>query len=619
MGFIVRAMLRVTAVAAMACALLAAPSLAEGSDGGLGSAFESGSFAAPGSGRSASGATTLSDGGLGSMQITTQDAAGGPELGPDTLLSLEAADISALDVIRTLAEMVRLEAIVGEGCDSKLAFVSVRNRTARDIIEMVASQANPPLRVRMADGAIYVQPASKSDGVATSAPDPGKIAGFELVPLAPRGGGTTSASEPPELITRTYECQYIQPSQVTDMFGGVSLPPMMEYYKELYGPQGVRHIGRAGKRTPGGRYATPAMFDNAFYMAGLDGTGGFGQIGGGIGGGIMRGGGGGYGGGLGGGYGGGLGGGFGGRGGGFGGRGGGLGGLGGGMGGYGGGFFNIDGIDSVTGVNELNTIIIRGTPDAIDQTIEILRSIDRPAKQVVIEVQIVDVTYSGEDNIGVNWALTGPNLTMTAQYGGDSAGNLNIAYVNNDVRVIVAALVSDNRGDVVSSPRILAMNNTPAEISVTETIPTFLPRRTSDIGGNIVVTWEEGEEIEAGTYLSVTPRINADNSVTMYLYPEFTEPGARIVVGSGDTQFEQYRTLERYFSTIVRVRDGQTVVLGGLTRRRNDDNRFKVPGLHKIPILGGLFKGRSRRSEDSELLWFVTPRVVHELDSPLEL
>jgi type II secretory pathway component GspD/PulD (secretin) len=163
------------------------------------------------------------------------------------------------------------------------------------------------------------------------------------------------------------------------------------------------------------------------------------------------------------------------------------------------------------------------------------------------------------------------------------------------------------------------MNNTYAYIELTETIPTFVPTRDTDIGGNIIITWEEGDEVETGTYLSVMPRINADNSVTMYLTPEFSELGRRVTAGSGDFETVTYGTVERMFETIVRVKDGQTVVLGGMSRRRLDDQEFKVPGLGDIPILGDLFKGHAKSTQDSELLWFVTPRVVRDFDEPLDL
>jgi type II secretory pathway component GspD/PulD (secretin) len=125
--------------------------------------------------------------------------------------------------------------------------------------------------------------------------------------------------------------------------------------------------------------------------------------------------------------------------------------------------------------------------------------------------------------------------------------------------------------------------------------------------------------VDFGTSLWVRPRINADNSVTLYLSPQFQELGQRVTPGSGDFAFTAYGTVNRSFSTMLRVRDGQTIVLGGLTRRREDNQTFKVPGLGDIPIIGGLFQGHARRTENSELLWFVTPRVVHDFEQPLEL
>jgi type II secretory pathway component GspD/PulD (secretin) len=386
------------------------------------------------------------------------------------------------------------------------------------------------------------------------------------------------------------------------------------------------HVGSRGPRHGQRPYAAPTSRNTGYddgFRYNMASNGGYGDSfeqfgGGGYGGGGF--GGGGYGGRGGGGFGGG---GYGGRGGGGFGGGGGYGGGGfGGGGGYGGGGFYLirpPGLVGVIGVAELNALILRGTAEAIDQMVEVLREIDKPAKQVVIEVQVVDVTFTGDDNVGANWAISGPNFSMSANYGGDVGGNLAIGFVDNDFRLLFQSLFTDQRGEVVSSPHILAMNNTLAYIEVNETIPTFTPTRDTDIGGNIIITWEQDDEVSTGTSLSVMPRINADNSVTMYLEPYFSELGRRVTAGSGDFETVDFGTIDRSFGTMVRVKDGQTVVLGGLTRRRFDDQEFRVPALGEIPILGDLFKGHAKRTEDSELLWFVTPRVVRDFDEPLDL
>ncbi len=556
--------------------------------------------------------------GEGSVQVSTLDAVRPEEWERDTLLTLEADDVSTIDLIRYLAGMVHIDVIVTEGCEGVIPHIKVHDRTASEIIAMAASASRPALSIREQEGVLTVSASSQASGEVGAAPPEGRE--WELTPMvggeSPSGSGskTGEAISPEDVETRTYELQFIDPAAAAEMLGGVAL----RVQASVLSPRAQQ---KSNTNANTGRYGSESFFGggagvSTYSMAGL---GEFGQIGGYGGGGGYggRGGGGGYGGrgGGGGGYGGRGGGGYGG--GGYG--GGGYGGGGYGGGGYGGTFFRPEGLIDVMGVVELNTLILRGTPEGIDQTIEVLRSIDRPAKQVLLEVQVVNVARSEDDNVGVNWALSGPNMTMTAQYGGDAVGNLNIGYVNGDARVLISALTTDNRGDIISSPRIVAMNNTPAYLYVGEIIPTFIPRRDTDIGGNIIVTWEEGDEIETGAELNVTPRINGDNSVTLYLAPTFTELGQRVVAGTGATETVSYRTLEREFETIVRVRDGQTVVIGGFTSHRVDDNRYKVPGLSEIPILGALFRGRSKTVTDSDLLWFFTPRIVHDYEEPPDL
>ncbi|MBP7561051.1 MAG: hypothetical protein KBA64_11270 [Armatimonadetes bacterium] len=610
-------------VCAVAISALAGAVWAQGTD--LEGALEASRIAPPIEGEGAE-VPAVDSAMSGSLQILSREAASSPAIGPEDPLDVEAMDISSVEVIRNLAEMTGLDVIVGDNCEGHLGYIQVRGRSARDIIQMVAAQSEPPLTVKDDDGVLMVQPGGSRSVSGPDSPELRAVPDFTTVsPLTGSNtGGSSSVGLGPddEIIIRTYECKFIQPSQVADMCGGITLRPTMDYYRELAGPNGLPHkdIRRAlhGKapypqspRVPTVSTDRNRFFDDSFYsMASAGGYGdSFEQYGGYGGGGYGGGGRGGYGGG---GYGGGYGGG--GYGGGYGG-----GGYGGGYGGGGGYMLRPQGLVGVIGVAELNALILRGTPEAIDDMIEVLREIDKPAKQVVIEVQVVDVTFTGEDNVGANWAIGGPNFSMSAQYGGDVGGNLAIGFVDGDFRLLFQALFTDQRGEIVSSPHILAMNNTYAYIELTETIPTFVPTRDTDIGGNIIITWEEGDEVETGTYLSVMPRINADNSVTMYLTPEFSELGRRVTAGSGDFETVTYGTVERMFETIVRVKDGQTVVLGGMSRRRLDDQEFKVPGLGDIPILGDLFKGHAKSTQDSELLWFVTPRVVRDFDEPLDL
>ncbi len=550
------------------------------------------------------------------LQVWTGGGTDLQQWDPDTLLSIDAESMQAVELINYLAKMAGLDIVVSPGCEStRVDTVTLRDRTAREIITAVAAYAQPPLSVTENDkGMLVIQPMGTATGPSPlGGPPKYDLATMDKPLTAP--GASAEASKPAEFETRTYQLQYLNVEPVAKMLGGQAYRLQSDFTSAIR--QTGDYLAARGFRNAVAKAATNRIMRESaeqtpvFSMAGLD-SASFGQRGGNMGGGNMggRGGGGNWGGGNQGGRGGG----------GLGGGGLGGGGLGGGLGGGMGGnsFFGLDQLAAL-GVVEQNTLILYGPPEEVARAIEVLRSIDKPAKQVLIEVQVVDVNLDRSKNLGVNWALTGPNMTMTAQYGGDSAGNLNIAFVNGDARVLISALTTDSRGDLISSPRIQAMNNTNAYIFVGEVIPTFIPQRSTDIGGNIIVTWEPGDDIETGVELSVTPQINADNSVTMLLEPSFEEVGAAVVAGSGDTATTTYRELQREFSTILRVRDGQTIVLGGLTRRRNDDNRYRVPGLADIPIIGALFRGRSQTISESELLWFVTPRVIHDFDEAPDL
>jgi type IV pilus assembly protein PilQ len=280
-----------------------------------------------------------------------------------------------------------------------------------------------------------------------------------------------------------------------------------------------------------------------------------------------------------------------------------------------------------------NTVIITDLPDRLARASELLQTLDRPEPQVEIEARIVQTTREFARTIGVQWGFNGrasqalgntlpmsfPNqASIGGRTGGmqgegsDAAGsavNLGVAgassalglalgSVNGAVNLDVAlsALERQGQGRLLSTPRVSTQNNVEAEITQGVQIP------IQTVANNTVtVTFKD-----AALTLRVTPQITAADTVIMRIAVENAAPDFSRAVGESrippiDTQ----RAL-----TQVLVSNGDTTVIGGIYVSREQAAEDRTPALHRIPLLGWLFKRESVTDESRELLIFITPRIV---------
>jgi general secretion pathway protein D len=228
--------------------------------------------------------------------------------------------------------------------------------------------------------------------------------------------------------------------------------------------------------------------------------------------------------------------------------------------------------------------------------------------QVLIEVLIVEARHDRSFDLGADLTLAttsiGDGATIDGSTQGGGLGDLAVRVMGLAHGKLDALLrLAQSKGDVeiVSRPILLASNNTEARflvgsqrpfVQVSRSLPTDAPSRDQ------VVQYRD-----VGTKLTVRPTINQDGYVSLLLEQE-------INAATSETQFDAPIISTREASTQVLVRDGQTIVLGGLRDRQRDRSRSGVPLLSGIPIIGGLFGSSSSRSSSTELFLFVTPRII---------
>ncbi|HEX6164426.1 MAG TPA: type IV pilus secretin PilQ, partial [Vicinamibacterales bacterium] len=265
-----------------------------------------------------------------------------------------------------------------------------------------------------------------------------------------------------------------------------------------------------------------------------------------------------------------------------------------------------------------NTLIIRDLAERIQSAADLVRTLDRPQPQVEIEARIVQLNRNSARELGISWGFNGnidpqfgtstglafpSSAGLTAATGGvnpaaNSAIGLALGSINGalNLDVNLRALESDGKGRILATPRVATQNNVEAEITQGSQIP------IQTVSNNTVtVTFKD-----AALTLRVTPQITAANTVIMRIFvekaaPNYTQTTASQPVPSIDTQ--------RAVTTVL-MGDGETTVIGGIYTREESEAFTRTPLLHRVPLLGWLFKTDRRLDDSDELLIFITPRIA---------
>lgn len=259
-----------------------------------------------------------------------------------------------------------------------------------------------------------------------------------------------------------------------------------------------------------------------------------------------------------------------------------------------------------------NALLISAPASRWVQIQRILAEIDRTPDQILIEATILEVTLGNEFRLGVDWSVMnedGLTVTSSGATSGAVAGRfpgLAITYLGGDVRAAINALGSRTDVEVISAPKIMALDNRTASLQVGDQVPivTQAARGTDNPGAPLVVTTEYRN---TGVLLDVTPRINGENRVLLEISQEVSSV-ARTTTSGIDSPTIQQRRLE---STLI-LEDGGTVALGGLISSTRSNGRSGVPLLSEIPGVGSLFRSDTRDHRRTELIVLLTVRIIRD-------
>jgi|TARA_B110000444_G_scaffold140101_1_gene131532 type IV pilus assembly protein PilQ len=282
-----------------------------------------------------------------------------------------------------------------------------------------------------------------------------------------------------------------------------------------------------------------------------------------------------------------------------------------------------------------NKLLVHASPKKISEIIQVVEQVDVPAIQIMLETRLIEVAADIEDNVGLDWSKLSSYTTILAENGvpitdgggsiipdDQTIGSLPATMPFNRLselskkdktgilpkyfsRQLTAfdltldMLLRNNKAEVLADSRLTTINGREASIKLVDIVPYILS--SGGVGGQVQVQKEE-----VGIKLNIAPTVNTDGYITVKVEPEvstifeFIGPDANIP-----------RVKSRTSSTTIRVRDGESIVIGGLLSNDKKQTTYKLPFFHKIPWLGEkLFTSRSIIERKTDLIIQITPKIV---------
>jgi general secretion pathway protein D len=269
-----------------------------------------------------------------------------------------------------------------------------------------------------------------------------------------------------------------------------------------------------------------------------------------------------------------------------------------------------------------NTLLIQSTQQEYEQIYRLLSRLDIPPRQVLIEARIYEVSLTGAFASGVQAFLQRRANNTNRQLVGQSTGagiNLTAGLLVGQSRELLAFLSmqeDERRARVINSPQIIATDNIPASINVGTQVPTLTSQAVSpgvQTGGTSLFTNQVSAR-NAGVNFDITARVLPSGIVTLEINQEVSAP----IPPAASAAIQSPSFSQRNVRTQVTVQDGDTIAIGGIMTESDTFSTSGIPGLHKLPIVGNVFGSRSRSKERTELVVFITPRVIYDIPEVVE-
>jgi general secretion pathway protein D len=262
-----------------------------------------------------------------------------------------------------------------------------------------------------------------------------------------------------------------------------------------------------------------------------------------------------------------------------------------------------------------NALIIQAEAQQYQAILKVLKDLDVPPRQILLEAKIYSIDLTGSFSSGVAASLQGAdNSTKTLLGSLSSAGTaLSAGALVGKSRELLATLsLTENigRSHILSEPSLIATDSIPASITVGSQIPVTTGSTTIPTGGSTTVTQAISSE-NTGIPMQVNARVNPSGVVTLIINQQVSSPGAG--AGTLTPSFNQ-----QVVQTQITVQDGDTIAIGGLIGETTTSGVSGIPLLDRIPYIGGIFGTKTYSHERTELIIFITPHVIYDESGLIE-
>ncbi len=237
-------------------------------------------------------------------------------------------------------------------------------------------------------------------------------------------------------------------------------------------------------------------------------------------------------------------------------------------------------------------VIAKGAQEDISRIKKLITSFDVPARQVMIESKVVEMSLSAMESLGVTWTGAGNGIKLAVN-GRGVAGE--------DISAVVTALIGSGNARLIACPSISTLDDQEASVNIGSKIPFAVPVNSSSPS----VQWAV-QYIDAGVSLKITPRTGQDGRITISINPEVSSVSEWRMTAAGEFPVISTRNAR----TRIQVRDGQTIAIGGLINETDRDNITKIPFAGEIPLIKELFTKKTSERTRTEVVFLITPRII---------
>lgn len=264
---------------------------------------------------------------------------------------------------------------------------------------------------------------------------------------------------------------------------------------------------------------------------------------------------------------------------------------------------------------KLNLMIVKDSPEVVRLADQLVRTLDLAEPEVMLEVEVLEITRSRLQDLGVRWPSSVALGAQDNTGGISSAGTIPVdspmLFSTSNPALVFNLRANVGRTDILANPRIRVKNREKARIHIGDKVPVFTSTSTANVGVSTSVSY-----LDTGLKLDVEPAVSLNDEVTIKVGLEVSNIVETITVGSGAAQTVAYRLGTRNTATALQLRDGETQVLAGLISEEDRLASQRVPGLGDLPMLGRLFGTDNTNKVKTEIVLLITPRILRNVMRP---